>query len=196
MAEVLSYAPMPPPDRVHVVWQGNDLDITVPSRPTVRGITTITALVAITLLLWLLAIRGSVGVPGGGAMRLAGGLAGRASALIFGVVTFGWALMLLRQCRTWTRIALCGSSLTFKAPSLRGMRVWRVRFDTITDVSVGRVTSKRDKGTYLLLHRHSGAREPALENLTHRVGDLAIVAAALREALARRRPTAPTTLAH
>ena len=67
------------------------------------------------------------------------------------------------------------------------MHIRRVRVDTLTDVSVGRVTSKRDKGTYLLLHRASGHLEPVLENLTHRVGDLQIVAAALREALARRR---------
>jgi hypothetical protein len=193
MPDALTYASPPPPDRVEVVWQGDELDITVPARPTPRAIMTMTVLVAATLVLWLLAIRGSLGIPGGGAIRIVGDIAGRVLALIFGVFSFAWALTLLRQCRTWSSITLRSIYLIVRAPGVPGVRAShtrRVRFDTLTDVTVGRVTSKRDKGTYLLLHRASGPPEPVLENLTHRVGDLRIVAAALREAIARRKLSA------
>ena len=97
--------------------------------------------------------------------------------------------MLLWQSRTWTRLIMRKGRLECSIPSLRGFRVKRYIFSSFTDASVGRVRSKRDHGAYLLLHRNSGEVEQVLENVVYRVADLEIVAAAIREAIARRLPS-------
>jgi hypothetical protein len=193
MPGALTYASPPPSDRVDVVWRRDELEMTVPARPTGRAIAVMTVLVGASILLWRLAFRGSLGGGGsaGGAILIAGGIAGRVMALVFGAFCFARALMVLRHCRTWARITLGGPYLIFKAPSLlpllRDTRVRRVYFNNVTHVSVDRLSGQRDSSTYLLLHRATSPPEPVLVDLTHRVGDLQIVAAVLREAIARRK---------
>jgi hypothetical protein len=92
----------------------------------------------------------------------------------------------LRQTRTWTRLSLRKGRLEVTIPSFLGFKVQRYLFSSFADATVGRSRSKRDHGTYLLLHRHSGAIEQLLENVVYRTGDLELVAEALREAIARR----------
>ena len=66
MRNVLTYASPPPADRVDVVWQGDELHITVPARPTPRAIAAMTMLVAAALFAWMTAIRESLVLLGGG----------------------------------------------------------------------------------------------------------------------------------
>jgi hypothetical protein len=160
---------------VEVVWQGDEFEITIPPRFTLRGFVFLLILTTVALVCWFLAFdpRSDLGVI----KRVAPTLVGTAAAV--------GAIMLMRQCRTWTRLILRKGRLECSVPSLRGERVTRYLFSSFADASVGKTKSKRDRGSYLLLHRRSGDVEQVLENSVYRVADLEIVAAAIREAIAR-----------
>jgi len=180
MPRGLTYAPMPPPDRVDVVWQGNEFDITIPPRFTLRGIFLLLVIGLCAAVCCHLAFNPMAHTP-----PLARGVAG-----VCGVASALLGVAALRQARTWTRLSLCKGRLECSIPSLRGFEVKRFVFSSFVDASVGPSQSQRDHGTYLLMRRHSGEVEQVLENVVYRVSDLEIVAAAIREAI-RRRATEP-----
>jgi hypothetical protein len=88
------------------------------------------------------------------------------------------------MARSWIRIAFRRELLIFEVPRFVRTTIEEFRIDRIMTVSVGPHTRPHHIGTYLLLHLDGGEVKGVLETLNQSSGDLEIVAAALREALA------------
>ena len=180
MSESLTYAPTPPRDRVEVVWQGDDLDITLPPRATARTVAIMVAMSLAATYLCYSAVSDTI------RWGLSPRLFFAVMHVLFGAFFALWVLAIWGQGRSWVRVTLRGELLTFEVPKLLKTTAEEYPFHDIANVSVGPIPAKRDSGIYLRLHRVGGAIDAALENLCHSTGDLEIVAAALREAIARR----------
>jgi hypothetical protein len=184
---ILSYPPVPPSDRVDVVWQGDEFDITIPPRITLRGFVFMLLLTTVAAVCLALAIH-PVGAARlvGQKLHRDGGLAGQLTSAAVGTAAAVLVFATLRQFRTWTHVMLRKGTLIFKVPSLISTRVTRVHLGSLATATVGPWKAKPHGFRYLLLHRRNGGVEMLLESGVYAVSDLEIVAAAMREAIARR----------
>jgi hypothetical protein len=193
MGHVLSYPPTPPRDRVGVVWEGDEVDITLPPRMTARTFAGLLILAAVAVVCFACALRPDATASfAESSIRFTDEVLGRASAAIMGAAAVIGLAGVIRGARTWTRLAVHGGELVCTVPTLAGTRLSRYPFAEVIDATVGQ---PEDHGGewWLFLHRRGGRSCSLLENTVYRLEDLRQVAAILRDAIRRSHPRSDAT---
>lgn len=173
MTGPLTYAPTPPLDRVHVVWQGHEFELTIPARYTLRGFCVLLGQSAIAVIFGIIALNPQSDLHG----LIRAGFA-------FPGFLCGWAAVTtIRRARTWATLTLRKGRMEVAVPALFGWTIRRYLFSTFKEAVVDRPRSRRQHGRWLVLRRYSGKVVELLEDDVYRTTDLEEAASILRQAI-------------